>query len=236
MQGFDVDRQNGTQFDERGVDLVESSYPWLRPFKVIVIVPPTSSWLGFWKFIIRMLLFWGYFNDPKHFAFFISKINLNWGDDYKYLTTPDEIEKIKESTSLFFEFMVDIFMALDILLNFITAYQRDVQWITCVWLITKNYAKGSMIFDLIATIPGLISFSSEKFYYVKLFRLVHARVVYSSISEAIRFILSKFGLNKANVEKVSYTINLLIYMFSAIHILGCAWIYIGRIVPCSWLN
>jgi len=44
------------------------------------------------------------------------------------------------------------------------------------------------------------------------------------------------GLNKGNVEKTSFIINLIVYMFSAINILGCAWIYIGKIVKCSWID
>lgn len=52
----------------------------------------------------------------------------------------------------------------------------------------------------------------------------------------VRFFLTKCGMNKSNVEKISFIINLIIYMFSAIHILGCTWIYIGKIVPCSWLK
>ena len=31
-------------------------------------------------------------------------------------------------------------------------------------------------------------------------------------------------------------INLIIYMLTAIHILGCFWIYIGNVVECSWLD
>lgn len=44
------------------------------------------------------------------------------------------------------------------------------------------------------------------------------------------------GLNKGGVEKTSFIINLIIYMFSAIHILGCAWIYIGTTTDCSWMH
>lgn len=44
------------------------------------------------------------------------------------------------------------------------------------------------------------------------------------------------GASKGSVEKMSYIINLLIYLFSAIHILCCIWIYVGKTTECSWLN
>jgi len=56
------------------------------------------------------------------------------------------------------------------------------------------------------------------------------------ISDVVSFLLSRLGLNKGNVEKTGFIINLLIYMFSAIHFLGCAWIYIGREIDCSWMK
>jgi hypothetical protein len=102
--------------------------------------------------------------------------------------------------------------------------------------LVKNYAKGSMIFDVFATIPTLVSNQSNSLYWFKLLRFLQVRSVYGSISDLVRFFMTKCGMNKSNVEKISFIINLIIYMFSAIHILGCAWIYIGKIVPCSWLK
>jgi len=46
----------------------------------------------------------------------------------------------------------------------------------------------------------------------------------------------KVGVNKASVEKSSFVLNIMIYMFTAIHFLACSWIYIGVIVPCSWMH
>ena len=49
-------------------------------------------------------------------------------------------------------------------------------------------------------------------------------------------LLTKSGLDKGSVEKTRYIIDLIIYMLTAIHILGCFWIYIGNCVECSWLD
>mgnify|MGYP006087908961 CR=1 FL=1 len=67
-------------------------------------------------------------------------------------------------------------------------------------------------------------------------RLWHCRQVYGALSDLIRVILTKAGLNKGSVEKTSYCINLIIYLFSAIHLLCSFWIYVGSVTDCSWLN
>ena len=67
-------------------------------------------------------------------------------------------------------------------------------------------------------------------------RLYHARQAYGAVSEIIKYMLQKAGLNKGSVEKLLNILNLLIYLFSAIHILCCIWIYVGKITECSWVN
>mmetsp|Transcript_1473 Transcript_1473/g.2589 ORF Transcript_1473/g.2589 Transcript_1473/m.2589 type:complete len:363 (-) Transcript_1473:1072-2160(-) len=136
-----------------------------------------------------------------------------------------------------FEMIVDIVMVLQILISCITSFQKDLQWVDDIKEIVLNYAKPTMIFDLISTLPSLLTNqSSESYFWFKLVRFFHVRSVYGSLSDIVSFILSKMGLNKGNVEKTSFIINLIIYMFSAIHILGCAWIYIGKMTPCSWIH
>ena len=100
-----------------------------------------------------------------------------------------------------------------------------------------NYARGSFIFDVLSTLPTLLTGETdENLYWLKLIRIFHVRQVYGSLSDLVRAVLTRMGLNKGNVEKTSFIINLIIYMFSAIHILGCAWIYIGTTTKCSWMH
>lgn len=128
-------------------------------------------------------------------------------------------------------------MAFDILINFLTAYQsNDICWVDDICKIAQNYAKGNLLFDLCATIPGIATGQSATWYWFKLIRFIHLRDVYNGISLLIKGILSKMNLTKSSVEKTSYSFNLIIYMFSAIHILGCSWIYIGKTVECSWIK
>lgn len=90
--------------------------------------------------------------------------------------------------------------------------------------------------DIVSTLPTLIWNQAKSVYWLKMLRLSHARQAYGAVSEIIKFLLQKAGLNKGSVEKLLNILNLLIYLFSAIHILCCIWIYVGKITECSWVN
>lgn len=196
----------------------------------MIIIPSDSSWLGFWKFLVHICLFWGYFNDPYHIAFVISRESL-----------PPEMTIIDHSaplpdTNMVPEMIVDIVMVLHILLSCFVSYRKDLQWTYDFLDIVLNYAKGTLFFDLASTLPTLLSNQSNSLYWLKLIRFIsHVRAVYGSLSDLVGYILKRMGLNKGNVEKTSFIINLIINMFSAIHILGCAWIFLGKTIACSWL-
>lgn len=93
-----------------------------------------------------------------------------------------------------------------------------------------------MLVDILSTMPCLFTSEDDSYYYLKILRMTHARGAYQALSDMIKVILSKMGASKGSVEKMSYIINLLIYLFSAIHILCCIWIYVGKTTECSWLN
>jgi hypothetical protein len=44
------------------------------------------------------------------------------------------------------------------------------------------------------------------------------------------------NLDKGTTEKTGMIIDMNIYMFSAIHILGCIWVAIGFTTECSWIE
>ena len=93
-----------------------------------------------------------------------------------------------------------------------------------------------MIFDCVATIPGFVLDGRTNWFFLKLFRVVHVRRVFTSITDYNKAIMTRCGLDKATVEKTSYICDLIIYSFTVMHILGCAWIYVGMTVECSWLD
>lgn len=136
------------------------------------------------------------------------------------------------------EYALDLFMTLNIIFNCFISYQDDLTmtWVKIPYKIMINYARGSMIFDIASTVPALFLDQHSNWFHLKLIRFIHVRTVYGCLSDVVRIMLNKFGLDKGSVEKSSHIINLIIYIFSAIHILGCAWIAVAMIVECSWLD
>lgn len=114
---------------------------------------------------------------------------------------------------MLFELIVDIFMTVDIVFCFLTAFYREMKPVKNIWSIFKNYASGYMIFDLAATITGFFAGNHTDLYWFKLIRFIHARTVYGSISNGIKASLARFGFNKASAEKASFIIDLILYLF-----------------------
>lgn len=66
-------------------------------------------------------------------------------------------------------------------------------------------------------------------------RFYYLKEVYGSISSLVRYVLLRCGLNKGNIGKTGYTLDLMIMMFWVIHILGCLWITLAKVTACSWV-
>jgi hypothetical protein len=76
----------------------------------------------------------------------------------------------------------------DIILHFITAYQVDQQYEYRLLYIAKNYIFNGFIFDIAATLPGLISQQNQSYFWFKLIRFYHIRDVFNNMSIFNNFI------------------------------------------------
>ena len=61
-------RQNDQIIEDPG----DTSSPFLRN---LIVVPQQSGWFNSWKFLVNMLLFAGYINDPLYIAFTIGRLD-----------------------------------------------------------------------------------------------------------------------------------------------------------------
>jgi len=174
-------------------------------------MPHESTIFQIWNVVRYLTMFSCYFLHLFHIAFDIDK----------------EDESIKDSLTI--DKIIDWILLVDIILKFITAFQQDIEWKTSLPLIAWNYIRsGSLLFDLLATLPGLITNQSQKYFWFKLFRLYHIRDIFSQITVWFTMIFHKAGLNKSVIDKVSYVFMIIIVLFTAIHFFACLWIYIGR--------
>ena len=67
-----------------------------------------------------------------------------------------EDNSILKKTHLW-EVLFDVAFMINIALNFITAYQQDIIWKTELKDIAKTYLKSFFIFDIVSTLPCLIT-------------------------------------------------------------------------------
>jgi Ion transport protein len=106
----------------------------------IILHPEKSCFKTVWDDYIYFGLACNYILMPLTLAFDVVRI----GDD-----------RILAKTYLW-EVLFDISFIFHILLNFITAYQHDLEWIVDPRSIALNYVRSLFIFDVISTLPALV--------------------------------------------------------------------------------
>ena len=163
-------------------------------------------------------------NDPWHIAFILSsKISTD-------ISNRDRVANMEIFLA------IDVLLLFDIIFKMIMAYQVDDQMIMDLGQIVWNYFRGTMIFDVVATVPGFFLDGGTNWFFLKLFRVVHVRRVFGQITSYNKALLTKCNMDKAGVEKTSYIMDLILVSFTVMHVLGCTWIYVGQVVKCSWLD
>jgi hypothetical protein len=173
MEGYELNNGDGgtNNGDTQTLDNTEKmSVPCLN----IIIQPQNSSWYSFWKGIVYLSIFYGYVIVPIHIGFVLSELNSDKKNRNIILNAENEREM---------ELVLDVIFTIDIILTFITAYQKDGNWQPHIVHIGLNYARGTLIFDLAATLPSLISSQSSFYYPSKIIRFIHVKNVYGFISD-----------------------------------------------------
>ena len=178
--------------------------------------------------MINSILLYGYILDPYHVAFYLASAHVNSSD-------PNFVV-VQEKREMSLELVFDICLCIDIVIKSLTSFQKDVSWVKSIYEIVWNYARGTMFFDIAASIPTLFLDMNSQWFNLKLIRFIHVRSVFGWVADMVKILLNRFGLDKGTIEKASHIINLIIVIFSAIHIIGCGWIAVGQITACSWLD
>lgn len=152
----------------------------------------------------------------------------------------DAAYKSDDTKSLFYltswyQFGFDICFSINIALNFITAYQQDIEWKFNLKDIAKAYIKSFFFFDVISTFPLLFTYD-RRYYALKILRYARFRGFINQINQLLYKLFNRIGLNKQVIERIFYFLSLLIYLIFIIHILASSWIYIGIVTKESWLR
>ena len=170
---------------------------------------------------------------------------------YSAIITPYEIAFSDTSKVSWFEILIDILLAIDIVLTFFSAYTDDEEnLVKNHRKIIKKYLKSWFIIDIISVLPVSYFFnSSGKFSGLtkisklpKLYRLVKLtkllRITKMSskgnLNKVTKFFMEKLKIN-ANVERLFFFVLTFLLMN---HLCACFWYFMAKIEdfsPDSWV-
>ena len=170
---------------------------------------------------------------------------------YSAIITPYEIAFSDSNKFSWFEILIDIFLGIDIVLTFFSAYTDDEEnLVKNHRKIIKKYLKSWFIVDIISVLPISYIFNQEGKYssltkiskLPKLYRLVKLtkllRITKMSskgnLNKVTKFFMEKLKIN-ANVERLFFFVLTFLLMN---HLCACFWYFMAKIEdfsPDSWV-
>jgi hypothetical protein len=213
-----VDNQGNDQFDKNAMinedeevgDDSDANLTCVESFEKYTLIPGKSRFLIYYNLFIAALITVSLFLIGITLAFSLSQLPGN---------RP-------------FEEIIDVIFFGDIVVKFFTAYYYDVKLVTHPFRIAKRYFFSFFLFDIIATLPTMLSYQNESIYFLKMFRFVRLAHIISPLLQ----VLDMIGIDKLLTRQLKAFTRLMVIMFSAIHMLACWWVYIGRQVNGSWID
>ena len=169
---------------------------------------------------------------------------------YSAIITPYEIAFSDNNKSSWFEILIDIFLAIDIVLTFFSAYtDEEENLVKNHKKIIKKYLKSWFIIDIISVLPlnnlfkngkysGLTKISKLPKLYrlIKLTKLLRMTKMSSkgNLNRVTKFFMEKLKIN-ANVERLFFFVLTFLLMN---HLCACFWYFMAKIEdfsPDSWV-
>ena len=169
---------------------------------------------------------------------------------YSAIITPYEIAFSDSNKSSWFEILIDIFLAIDIVLTFFSAYtDEEENLVKNHKKIIKKYLKSWFIIDIISVMPlnnlfkngkysGLTKISKLPKLYrlIKLTKLLRMTKMSSkgNLNRVTKFFMEKLKIN-ANVERLFFFVLTFLLMN---HLCACFWYFMAKIEdfsPDSWV-
>ena len=169
---------------------------------------------------------------------------------YSAIITPYEIAFSDSNKSSWFEILIDIFLAMDIVLTFFSAYtDEEENLVKNHKKIIKKYLKSWFVIDIISVLPlnnlfkngkysGLTKISKLPKLYrlIKLTKLLRMTKMSSkgNLNRVTKFFMEKLKIN-ANVERLFFFVLTFLLMN---HLCACFWYFMAKIEdfsPDSWV-
>lgn len=204
-----IKNQNENE-DEDDADNVDDNTSCVQNLEKYVIVPGKSKYYFYWSIFMAVMI---------TISLFLIGYTLAFGN----VILPETRN---------YETAIDVIFFVDIFVKFFVAYYNDVKLITSLFRIGRRYLFTFLLFDIVSTLPTLFSYQNSTIYFLKLFRFVRLAHIVSPITA----IVEKLNFDKMLQRQTKAFIRLMIVLFSAIHILACLWVYIGRNETGSWIE
>lgn len=135
-------------------------------------------------------------------------------------------EEPHQKTLVKIELAIDIIFFVEILLNFVKKTRAHKELTS----IGYNYLTGYFIFDVAATLPELFMNENIRFYWLKLFRLIHVPRLTQPLNILLHCVLQKYSKKRQN-DLTSFA-GLILYVIYTSHIMACAWLLVGTYKDC----
>jgi hypothetical protein len=161
---------------------------------------------------MKVLLIAGLFHDLYFLAF-------SAGEDVK------TVKKSKFNFGL--SQTIDILFMVNICLTFIKVY-KDEGPVRDLGKIVWNYLTSNFVFDMVATLPGLITNQSPGWYLIKLIRFKDFPLAVRNLYDLLHSVLTLLGFRKTVVEKIGSGLTHLMQITVIVFLLASFWVYLGR--------
>lgn len=134
---------NPNRRKQTGTEVMEKQW-----YHNIIVNPETSGWIGFWRGLIYICYFYGYYRDIFFVAFHIASNN-TYNENFQ---EKDEVHDMSK------EQLIDILLTINIVIQALTSYRLpDLSWEMNPMNLALRYGKDSFLKDALAVIPTLVS-------------------------------------------------------------------------------
>ena len=135
----------------------------------------------------------------------------------------------------YFELFLDFIMLCDIATEFFTSRMHKGKKITKLKSIAKAYIKSNFIFDILACLPGLVTWERYTvLYYLKVFRYLQIKRLFDLIDLVVRKAKARFLNNTIAIFNIHMICTTSFIMMLLFHTLSCIWIYISGSEDGGW--
>lgn len=133
---------------------------------------------------------------------------------------------------------ISIFQGLDIIINFLTIIQIDIQKIDDPYQIFIHYLKDMFIIDVIASYPYWMYWPGRDYLLLRLIRMRRYKEFRTQVSQFIQDQTSD-SIDNQQLKKMIEFFNLTLMLVLSAHFFACIWIHIGlyewHILQTGWI-